>query len=300
MILISVVPLSVAFKSYVWERHRDLIGDGNILYDLFLIDEFMILGEEQYPDAIRSGFTVPTLKSKTYVVKKGDSLYSIAKKNKISVDAILSINNMKDASILRIGTVLDIPNMNGIYYTVRKGDSLSSITTRYKVDMNKLVDVNELESSVIKVGQRLFIPGASLTEWERAEALGTLFKFPVNGRLTSKMGFRIDPFTKRRAYHAGIDMANSIGTPVTASQSGKVIFSGYRGNYGKTVVVSHQQGYTTLYGHLDKIMVKKGQTVRQGQQIATLGNTGRSTGPHLHFEIRRYRRNIDPLKLLHR
>jgi murein DD-endopeptidase MepM/ murein hydrolase activator NlpD len=300
MILISAVPLSVAFKSYVWERHRTLIGEDNILYDLFLIDEFKILGEEQYPDAIRNGFTVPTLTEKSYVVKKGDSLYSIAKKHKISVDTILSMNNMKDASILRIGTVLDLPNMSGINYTVRRGDSLSSITARYKVDMNKLVDVNELDSSVIQVGQKLFIPGASLTEWERAEALGTLFKFPVNGRLTSRMGFRTDPFTLRRAYHAGIDLANRIGTPVTASQSGKVIFSGYKGNYGKTVIISHQQGYSTVYGHLDKILVRKGQSVRQGQQIATVGNTGRSTGPHLHFEIRRYRRNIDPLKLLHR
>ena len=300
LIIVSAIPLSVAFKSYVWEKQRAFIGNKNLLYDLFMIDEFMVLGEEQYPEAIRSGYTVPTLKTSTYVVRKGDSLYSIAKKHNISVDAILSINNMKDAAILRIGTVLQIPNMNGIQYTVRKGDSLSSITSTYKIDMNKLVDVNELDSSVIQVGQKLFIPGASMSEWERAEALGTLFKYPVRGRLTSRMGFRIDPFTKRRAYHAGIDLANRTGTPVTASQSGKVIYTGYKGNYGKTVILTHQQGYTTLYGHLDKITVKKGQSVKQGQSIGTLGNTGRSTGPHLHFEIRRYRRNIDPLKLLHR
>jgi murein DD-endopeptidase MepM/ murein hydrolase activator NlpD len=237
---------------------------------------------------------------KTYVVKKGDSLFSVAKRFSISIDAILSINNMRDASILRIGTVLKIPNMTGVYYSIRKGDSLSSITTRYRVDMNKLVDVNELESSVIYVGQKLFIPGAALSDWERAEALGTLFKYPARGRLTSRMGFRIDPFTKRRAYHAGIDIANRIGTPVHASQSGKVIFSGYKGTYGKTVILSHQQGYSTVYGHLDKILVKKGQVVRQGDKIGTVGNTGRSTGPHLHFEIHRQRRIIDPLKLLHR
>jgi murein DD-endopeptidase MepM/ murein hydrolase activator NlpD len=114
------------------------------------------------------------------------------------------------------------------------------------------------------------------------------------------MGFRIDPFTKKRAFHAGIDIANRTGTPIYASQTGKVVFTGYKGNYGKTVILSHQQGYTTVYGHLDEILVKKGQTVRQGARIGTLGNTGRSTGPHLHFEIRRYRRVIDPLKTLHR
>jgi murein DD-endopeptidase MepM/ murein hydrolase activator NlpD len=299
-IVLSAVPLSVAFKSYVWERHRALIGEGNLLYDLFVIEEFMGGSEGGDPEAIMGGYTVPTLRIKTYVVKKGESLFSIAKRFNISIDAILSVNNMRDASILRIGTVLKIPNMNGIYYSVRKGDSLSSITTRYRVDMNKLVDVNELESSVIYVGQKLFIPGAALSEWERAEALGTLFKYPVRGRLTSRMGFRIDPFTKRRAYHAGIDIANRIGTPVHASQSGKVIFSGYKSHYGKTVILSHQQGYSTVYGHLDKILVKKGQVVRQGDKIGTVGNTGRSTGPHLHFEIHRYRRIIDPLKLLHR
>ncbi len=299
-IILSAVPLSVAFKSYVWERHRALIGEGNLLYDLFVIEEFMGGSEGGDPEAIMGEYTVPTLRMKTYVVKKGESLFSIAKRFNISIDAILSVNNMRDASILRIGTVLKIPNMNGVYYSVRKGDSLSSITTRYRVDMNKLVDVNELESSVIYVGQKLFIPGAALSAWERAEALGTLFKYPVRGRLTSRMGFRIDPFTKRRAYHAGIDIANRIGTPVHASQSGKVIFSGYKGHYGKTVILSHQQGYSTVYGHLDKMLVKKGQVVRQGDKIGTVGNTGRSTGPHLHFEIHRYRRIIDPLKLLHR
>jgi murein DD-endopeptidase MepM/ murein hydrolase activator NlpD len=299
-VVISAVPLSVAFKSYVWERHRTLVGEENLLYDLFVIEEFMSGSEGGDHKAIMGGYTVPTLRMKTYVVRKGDSLFSIAKRFNISIDAILSANNMRDASILRIGTVLKIPNMNGVYYSVRKGDSLSSITARYRVDMNKLVDVNELESSVIYMGQKLFVPGASLSDWERAEALGTLFKYPVRGRLASRMGFRIDPFTKRRAYHAGIDIANRIGTPVHASQSGKVIFAGYKGNYGKTVNLSHQQGYSTVYGHLDKILVKKGQVVRQGDKIGTVGNTGRSTGPHLHFEIHRYRRIIDPLKLLHR
>jgi murein DD-endopeptidase MepM/ murein hydrolase activator NlpD len=183
---------------------------------------------------------------------------------------------------------------------VKLGDSLSSITVRYGVDLNKLVDVNDLDSSVIYVDQRLFIPNARLSNWERAQALGTLFKYPARGRLTSKLGFRIDPFSKKRAYHAGIDLANRIGTPVVASQSGKVSYVGYRGNYGKTIILVHQQGYTTLYGHLNKILVKRGQVVRQGEKIGTIGNSGRSTGPHLHFEVRQQRRYIDPLTLLHR
>jgi murein DD-endopeptidase MepM/ murein hydrolase activator NlpD len=300
IVILSAVPLSIALKSYVWERQRTLIGEGSLLYDLFVVEGFRGTAGISVSEVDHQGYSVPTLRIRAYVVKKGDSLFSIAKRFNVSIDTLISTNQMKDASILQIGTVLKVPNMNGIYYRVKKGDSLSSITSRYGVEMNKLVDVNELDSSIIYADQRLFVPGARLSDWERAEALGTLFKYPARGRISSTMGFRIDPFTKKRAFHAGIDISNRVGMPIYASQSGKVIFTGYKGNYGKTVILSHQQGYTTLYGHLDEILVKKGQTVRQGTKIGTLGNTGRSTGPHLHFEIRRYRRVIDPLKALHR
>jgi len=298
LVFISIVPLSVALKSYLWEKGRQLTGEGDVLYDQFMFDEFSQLSRMSGSERGVTDYTVPILKLRPYTVKKGDSLSSIAQRYKISLDTIISANHLSQAYFIQIGTVLQIPNMSGIFYSVKKGDSLSSITTRYNVDMNKLLDVNDLSSSMIYVGQRLFIPNGRLSDWERAEALGTLFKYPVKGRLTSRMGFRIDPFTAKRAYHAGIDLSNRIGTPVHASQSGKVTFVGYKGNYGKTVVIKHQQGYVTLYGHLDKVLVKRGQIVRQGERIGTLGNTGRSTGPHLHFEIHQYHKLIDPLKIL--
>jgi murein DD-endopeptidase MepM/ murein hydrolase activator NlpD len=297
LVLISSVPLTVNIKSYVWEKKRSLSGDGDLLYNLFLMD-----GIKARPDGGRAetsgNFVVPSLKLKIYEVKKGDSLFSIAKKFGVSMDSIISTNALKNAYYLKIGTLLQIPNISGIYYNVKRGDTLSSLTYRYKVDMYKVVDVNDLSSSVIYIGQRLFIPGGTLSEWEKAEALGTLFKYPSIGRLTSHIGFRKDPFTGRRAYHAGIDLANRIGTPVYASQYGKISYVGYKSNYGKTVIVVHPQGYKTLYAHLDKILVKKGQRVKQGEKIGTVGNTGRSTGPHLHFEIHQYRKIIDPLKIL--
>jgi murein DD-endopeptidase MepM/ murein hydrolase activator NlpD len=300
LISISLVPLSVAFKSYLWERARKPAVDGHVLYDRFITEEF-----SSVPDEGGSGsgggytdYTVPSLKLRPYVVQKGDSLYSISKRYNVSLDSIISVNELDAAYFIQIGKVLRIPNMSGVLYTVRRGDSLSSITARYRVDMNRLVDINDLESSVIYVGQRLFIPGGKLSDWERSKALGTLFVYPVRGRLTSKVGFRIDPFTRKRAYHAGIDVANRIGTSVTAAQAGKVTYVGYKGNYGKTIIIAHQQGYTTLYGHLDKILVKRGQVIRQGERIGTVGNTGRSTGPHLHFEIHHYGKILDPLKIL--
>jgi murein DD-endopeptidase MepM/ murein hydrolase activator NlpD len=297
LVFISSVPLTVNIKSYVWEKRRTLSDDGDLLYNLFLMEGIRATpydGRSETAD----NFIVPSLKLKSYEVRKGDSLFSIAKKFGVSMDSIISTNNLMNAYYLKIGTTLQIPNISGIYYHVKRGDTLSSLSYRYKVDMYKVVDVNDLGSSVIYVGQRLFIPGGTLSEWEKAEALGTLFKYPATGRLTSRIGFRKDPFNGRRAYHAGIDLANRIGTVVYASQYGKVSYAGYKSNYGKTVIIVHPQGYKTLYAHLDKILVKKGQRVKQGEKIATVGDTGRSTGPHLHFEIHQYRKIIDPLKIL--
>jgi murein DD-endopeptidase MepM/ murein hydrolase activator NlpD len=300
LIVISLVPLTAAFKSYLWEMRRELHGEGDLLYDQFIAEEFKLMPEGGRSDGRYTDYSVPSLSFKPYVVQKGDSLYSISKRHGVTIGSIISANQLDEAYLIRVGTVLRLPNMSGIFYTVRKGDSLSSITARYGVDMNRLVDVNDLASSTIYAGQRLFVPGGKLSDWELAEALGTLFVYPVKGRLTSKVGFRIDPFTRKRAYHTGIDLANRTGTPVTASQSGKVSYVGYQGNYGKAVIIAHQQGYSTLYGHLDKILVKRGQVVRQGERIGTVGNTGRSTGPHLHFEIHQYRSILDPLKILTR
>jgi murein DD-endopeptidase MepM/ murein hydrolase activator NlpD len=300
LIFISLVPLSVAFKSYLWERARKPAGDGHVLYDRFIAEEFSPTVGATGSAGGYADHTIPSLKLRPYVVQKGDSLYSISKRYNVSLDSIISVNELDAAYFIQIGKVLLIPNMSGVLYTVQRGDNLSSITANYRVDMNRLVDINDLESSVIYVGQRLFIPGGKLSDWERSKALGTLFIYPVRGRLTSRVGFRTDPFTRKRAYHAGIDVANRIGTPVTAAQAGKVTYVGYKGNYGKTIIIAHQQGYKTLYGHLDKILVKRGQVIRQGERIGTVGNTGRSTGPHLHFEIHHYGKILDPLKILNR
>jgi murein DD-endopeptidase MepM/ murein hydrolase activator NlpD len=291
------IPLMTNINSYFWEKKRVLKKEQDVVYNLFLIE-----GMERNTDDARpvsdEPFSLPSLKTLNYVVKKGDSLFGISHRFNVSVDAIITANNLKNAQYIKIGTELEVPTVSGIFYTVKRGDSLSSLSSRYGVSVNEIADVNDLSSSVIQVKQRLFIPGGSLSTWERAEALGNIFKNPVKGRLTSKVGFRIDPFTKKPALHAGIDLANRIGTSVRAAQYGRVIYTGYRGNYGKSVIIIHPQGYKTLYAHLNKINVKKGQTVQQGEQIGQLGNSGRSTGPHLHFEVYQNGRLLDPLKVV--
>lgn len=118
------------------------------------------------------------------------------------------------------------------------------------------------------------------------------------GRLTSHYGYRRDPFTRRRALHTGIDFAGPGGMMIMATAPGRVTFTGRKGAYGNLVVIDHGHGITTRYGHLSKIHVRTGEEVQQGQKIARQGNTGRSTGAHLHYEVRHNGRSVDPYKFL--
>ncbi|MCZ6452166.1 MAG: M23 family metallopeptidase, partial [Deltaproteobacteria bacterium] len=123
-------------------------------------------------------------------------------------------------------------------------------------------------------------------------------EWPTKGRLSSRFGRRRSPWTGKSQFHSGIDIANRQGTPVYASGDAVVEFAGIKSGNGKTIVLKHGQGITTLYGHLSKIYVKKGDRVRKNQKIANLGNTGKSTSSHLHYEVRVNGTPIDPRRKL--
>jgi murein DD-endopeptidase MepM/ murein hydrolase activator NlpD len=149
----------------------------------------------------------------------------------------------------------------------------------------------------MKEGSMLFLPGAKLSDADRAKMLGYLFIKPLHGRFTSGFGIRRDPFTGGTGYHAGVDIAGEEGTPVCAAKEGTVEYAGWYGGYGRCIILRHQFGYETVYGHLSSINVKPDTYVKVGQFIGRLGNTGRSTGPHLHFEVRKWGRPTNPLRL---
>ena len=119
--------------------------------------------------------------------------------------------------------------------------------------------------------------------------------WPTQGWLTSGFGMRISPFTGKRHFHAGIDIAGAVGTDVVATARGKVKFVGNKGPLGRTVIIDHGYGVRTHYGHSHEILVKRGQEVERGQVIATLGNTGRSTGPHVHYTVEVKGKAVNPL-----
>ncbi len=124
------------------------------------------------------------------------------------------------------------------------------------------------------------------------------FSLPNDGQITSLFGWRVHPILGYERFHSGVDFAADYGSPIRAANDGYVIFAGWYGGYGNAVILDHGNGISTLYGHAEELLVAEGQAVQRGQAIATVGSTGLSTGPHLHFEVRQAGEPIDPLAFL--
>jgi murein DD-endopeptidase MepM/ murein hydrolase activator NlpD len=136
---------------------------------------------------------------------------------------------------------------------------------------------------------------------QRARLTAVPSGWPIKGWITASFGSRIDPFTGSLSFHAGVDIANDIGTPVKVTADGVVVFAAFdTGGYGNLVMVNHGNGYLTKYGHMLKYIVSPGQYVKKGQVMGYLGDTGRSTAPHLHYEVRLNGIAVNPVKYLDR
>ena len=238
---------------------------------------------------------VPRLRLIEYTIEKGDTLWNIAIKHDVDPDSIISCNVFTNVHAIHEGDVILIPNIRGIFVNVQDRDTIFQYSTKYKVAPDFIMEVNNLRTNELSPGMKIFLPDVKFSNMERAYALGEAFNKPARGRLTSRYGYRRDPFSRKRSFHRGIDIANRVGARVYAAQEGRVIYAGPRYGYGNVVILKHRFGYKTLYGHLNEIVVKEGQRVRSGQIIGTVGNSGRSTGPHVHFEVWHKNRTIDPL-----
>ena len=235
-----------------------------------------------------------------YEVEPGDTISGIAHRFGLRAGTILSMNPIDDVRRLLPGTMLSIPDRDGVFHAVQPGDSVYSIAEAYGVSMTAILDANDIATPVLHVGEPLFVPGAEMEETDYLLAIGELLHWPVrSSRFTSGYGMREDPITGIWRMHSGIDLANVVGTPILAARSGRVVYvEDQVVNYGKMIIIDHGGGTKTLYAHLDSFMVSYGDRVSTGQQIATMGNSGRSTGPHLHFSVFRNDRMEDPLKHL--
>lgn len=231
-----------------------------------------------------------------HVVQSGETLSNIAEQYQLDVATLLAANDLSDDT-LRIGQELTILPGKGVLHTVRAGDTLWEIARAYQVDIPAIVVANgkKDDNAVLAEGEKLFIPGGRLPLRQASPvSRGTTSRFlwPTRGEITSPFGYRWGRL------HSGIDIANDVGTPVRGAMAGKVTFSGWCDGYGKTVILEHGRGYSTLYGHLSQSVVQPGQFVEAGEVIAYMGNTGWSTGPHLHFEVRLNDQPLNPLQVL--
>ncbi len=233
-----------------------------------------------------------------YVVRKGDTVDLVADMFGVSSDTILSANDMKKGEKLKEGDILLILPFSGVEHDVVKNDTLDSIARKYKVDKDDILSVNHMSANdKLAIGDKLIIPGASIpNEAPKPSA-------PKGSSITSIIknigGYFLNPVPSARksrgstATHQGVDLAAPSGTPIRASASGTVIFArkgtnadSSNGGYGTLVIISHPNGTETLYAHMSRLGTSVGATVGKGETIGYVGNTGRSTGPHLHFEVR--------------
>ncbi|EKV56658.1 putative metalloendopeptidase-like membrane protein [Brachyspira hampsonii 30446] len=229
------------------------------------------------------------MKYDEYIIEEGDNLTVISKKIGVNLDTLVSVNKMSNANRLRPGQKIVIPNRNGLLYTMKKNETIEDVAERYDVSLSRILNLNKIsDTSSIEEGDDIFLPGAKYTLDERIDKFGQMFSIPTTiTRISSVFGYRVHPITGVRTKHMGVDIPGRLNTPVYAARKGKVIFAGYSGGYGNLVIVRHDKGYTTYYAHLNSITTRSGATVGVGVMIGRMGSTGRSTGSHLHFEVRR-------------
>jgi LysM repeat protein len=244
----------------------------------------------------------------TYTVQANDNVWSIANGFGLQVETIVWANPAveKAPDLLSVGQVLTILPVDGMYYTVQPGDTLDKLANEYKAEASKIAsfELNGLEEPfALTPGQKLVIPGGRkkivpsnyypMTSVGRAPAGAPKgsgnFAWPARGYLTQAFW----------SGHQGVDIGNGTGTPILAADAGYVVMAGRdTWGYGNQVLIDHGNGYLTRYAHLQKIGVTAGQTVTKNQQIGTMGSTGRSTGPHLHFEVIQGQVRRNPLGFL--
>lgn len=238
-----------------------------------------------------------------YEVVQGDTLASIADKFGISIDTIKWANTLKSDKLIP-AQILRIPPVTGIAHKVKAGDTIFSLAKKYKSDSQKIVnfpanDFADLDTFAINIGQIVFIPDGVMPEAapvyiaaqvpQFIPGAGGKFIWPAQGLITQY------PVS----YHMAVDIANSSNPPVAAGDSGIVSYAGcIRYGYGCHVTINHDDGFQTLYAHLSQYHVEAGDKVVRGQVIGKMGSTGRSSGTHLHFEVRKNGALLNPLSFL--
>ncbi len=265
------------------------------------------VGFDPYESSLTTIYSLkPRDKIEEYKVKSGDSLESIGAKFDVSVDTIKWANDLT-SEMIKPGDRLDIPPITGVVHKVAPGDNIYTIAKKYNIDAQNIInfpfnDFADPDSFQLTPGQILYVPNGSIKPVIKpADSIGTFaqiqagvqgtssFIWPASGNITTYPVW----------YHMALDVANATSPPILAADTGTVTYTACLAyGYGCHIIIDHANGYQTLYGHLSSIEVSAGQAVTKGERIGIMGSTGRSSGTHLHFEIRSGGTPLNPLGFL--
>ncbi len=263
--------------------------------DIAIVDESSLLAENSGIAIVEKEKSLDQIS--TYVVRKGDTLSEIANMFNVTTNTIIWSNDIKGGKVSP-GDKLVILPISGLRYTVKSGDTIQSIAKKYKGDVDDITQFNELAvNTKLTVGDVIIIPDGEMLSGHDATAPQTASTVKKLKQYLSAPifdGYYMRPIiggvkTQGIHGHNGVDLASNFGANILAAASGEVIISkssGWNGGYGSYIVIKHDNGTQTLYGHLSGVLVSVGDTVSQGQVIGNMGSTGKSTGTHLHFEVR--------------
>jgi len=241
---------------------------------------------------------IPTLIFFTYKRQKDDDIFSVSSLLNISYDTISTLNRIANPNEFKEQDTIIISNLPGIFVPLEPESDLEGIMLSWRIQDKELgYSVTVKRNSVYE--KYIFFISDRFHSIERAYFLTILFKYPLEKIwLTSSFGERKDPFTGHPVFHNGIDLGAPMGTPVYSACHGVISETGYNELYGYYIIINHAGGYQTLYGHLSEILVETNKNVQSGIIIGRVGKSGKSTGPHLHFEIRKKGYPTDPVPLL--
>lgn len=268
--------------------------------DIMIVDNNALMPEEG-PSGTLADIEKPKNGTVSrYVVRSGDTLSGIAKMFNVTPNTIRWANDIAKDSQLQVGEVLVVLPIPGIKVTVKKGDTLASLARRYGGDPTEIANYNQLDGGALTVGDEIVIPNGEAAQMQTTSkpsrtGFGPEPAHNVGPTGTSQQrGYYIAPlvsYVETQGVHGynAVDLAAPVGTPILASATGDVVVAregGWNGGYGSYVVIQHDNGSQTLYAHMSRVIVGDGQHVVQGQVIGYVGQTGKATGPHVHFEIR--------------
>lgn len=247
---------------------------------------------------------------RTYIVQSGDTIVGIASKFNLNQATLLWTNDLRATSILSIDQKLTILPVDGVLHRVKRGDTIGKIAQTYSADSSKILAYNNIPpNGSIAIGDALIIPNGIIKAAPARQDRSLIARIrniitpsptipqSIKGVLNFLWPTTASRITQYFSWrHNGVDIAGPPSNKIYAAAGGTVIISGWQKGYGYTIVIDHGNGYRTRYGHASKLFVSGGERVERGETIAMVGSTGRSTGPHLHFEIIRNGSLVNPLK----